>query len=393
MTGDSDYFAEGDWNVLCAQCGRKLKASRAVKNWQGTWRCPEHNEPRHPQDFVRAIRNEGQAAPFVQHPADIEARFCTVQTRRGVAGIGEAGCALPLGSADKTATLAGVAGTGQFAQTVSTTAVQTAAAPVTGSQGTGQTSSSLSVTGVASPVVSPGNVKGTSAVGSLTTTLSGGQPITGVLATSGVSPVTAFGETTIFANVMGVQASALLPPGAATDPDAFGNQISGGLYVKQGYTFNVGASSSPASSADKIGFDTRSPVFGSIVGSNFYGGAEIKAIYTSQVPMTIDGSTYNRQLVIVMAGTLPVNHFRDLTTYRTATPPGTSSFEHRITEIVNHTGGRFTQTGTETIWEFSVSNTFTNADFIPADLGTVGYIRFFKTKVATFTGLPFPPPP
>jgi hypothetical protein len=94
MTGPADYFAMGDWNVLCAQCGCKIKASRAVKNWQGTWRCPEHNEPRQPQDFVRGDRGESQTAPFVQHPKDIQALFCTVRSSRAIAGVAEAGCAV-----------------------------------------------------------------------------------------------------------------------------------------------------------------------------------------------------------------------------------------------------------------------------------------------------------
>src|ERR1035437_334721 len=49
----TDTYIKNDWNVLCAECGRKKKASYLVKNWQGYYVCPEHNEPRHPQDFVR----------------------------------------------------------------------------------------------------------------------------------------------------------------------------------------------------------------------------------------------------------------------------------------------------------------------------------------------------
>lgn len=53
--GPADYFAKGDWNAQCSMCGRKRKASTLVQNWQGLWRCPVHNEPRQPQDFVRAV--------------------------------------------------------------------------------------------------------------------------------------------------------------------------------------------------------------------------------------------------------------------------------------------------------------------------------------------------
>ena len=60
-----DYFSPGDWNVNCSMCGRKIKASSAVQNWQGQWRCQQHNEPRQPQDFVRAVPDI-QTPPFVQ---------------------------------------------------------------------------------------------------------------------------------------------------------------------------------------------------------------------------------------------------------------------------------------------------------------------------------------
>lgn len=67
--GQADYFAEGDWNATCFQCGRKRKASQMVKNWQNYWVCPEHNEPRHPQDFVRGVP-ETQTPPWVQPQSD-----------------------------------------------------------------------------------------------------------------------------------------------------------------------------------------------------------------------------------------------------------------------------------------------------------------------------------
>lgn len=63
--GEADHLVLGDWNVQCFQCGCKMKASHAVRNWQGYWVHPEHNEPRQPQDFVRAIP-DNQVAPWVQ---------------------------------------------------------------------------------------------------------------------------------------------------------------------------------------------------------------------------------------------------------------------------------------------------------------------------------------
>lgn len=69
-----DYLDLGNWNVACAQCQRKRKASEMKQLPPGTpgaglYVCPEHWEPRHPQDFVRGIPDK-PAAPFVQHQND-----------------------------------------------------------------------------------------------------------------------------------------------------------------------------------------------------------------------------------------------------------------------------------------------------------------------------------
>lgn len=73
--GRADYYAEGDFNATCSMCGRKRKASTLVKNWQGQYRCPEHNEPRHPQDFVRAVPDV-QTPPWTQPQSDAFAAVC-----------------------------------------------------------------------------------------------------------------------------------------------------------------------------------------------------------------------------------------------------------------------------------------------------------------------------
>jgi len=67
--GSADFWKEGDWNAACSMCGLKRKASELVKNWQGQWRCPSHNDVRQPQDFVRAVP-ENQTPPWVQPQTD-----------------------------------------------------------------------------------------------------------------------------------------------------------------------------------------------------------------------------------------------------------------------------------------------------------------------------------
>jgi len=68
--GSADYLKLGDWNIYCDRCGRKLKASQAKQTWQGYYVCPQHWEPRHPQDFVRSIA-EHPAPAFVRNPPDV----------------------------------------------------------------------------------------------------------------------------------------------------------------------------------------------------------------------------------------------------------------------------------------------------------------------------------
>lgn len=68
--GPSDYLDLGNWNATCSMCGHKKKASQLVKNWQGQWRCPIHNEPRQPQDFVRATPDI-ITPPWVQKTSEV----------------------------------------------------------------------------------------------------------------------------------------------------------------------------------------------------------------------------------------------------------------------------------------------------------------------------------
>ena len=63
--GPADFYAEGDWNAMCYECGRKFKASELVRHWQGYYVCKEHWEPRHLQDFVRGVQDV-QTPPWTQ---------------------------------------------------------------------------------------------------------------------------------------------------------------------------------------------------------------------------------------------------------------------------------------------------------------------------------------
>jgi hypothetical protein len=93
MTGKADFWTAGDWNAVCYECGRKRKASTLKRNWQGYYVCAEHWEPRQQQDFVRSVPDV-ITPPWAQPPSDTFRMICSPAGRQGVAGLGEAGCAI-----------------------------------------------------------------------------------------------------------------------------------------------------------------------------------------------------------------------------------------------------------------------------------------------------------
>jgi len=87
-------FHPGDWLAACFQCGRERLASTMRKHWQGYWVCPEHWEPRHPQDFVRGVKDD-QTVPWAQPQTDIQLYICGLNDRVAIPGYLLPGCALP----------------------------------------------------------------------------------------------------------------------------------------------------------------------------------------------------------------------------------------------------------------------------------------------------------
>ncbi len=91
VKGRADYLEVGDFNAACSMCGRKRKANTMVRNWQGLWRCPEHNEPRQWQDFVRGIADI-ITPPWTQPEEDTFTQVCTFNGCAAVCGVGTCGC-------------------------------------------------------------------------------------------------------------------------------------------------------------------------------------------------------------------------------------------------------------------------------------------------------------
>lgn len=55
-------YAIGQWNADCDQCGRMFKSGSLRKQWNGLYTCSQCWEPRQPQDFVRAVKDNSPPA-------------------------------------------------------------------------------------------------------------------------------------------------------------------------------------------------------------------------------------------------------------------------------------------------------------------------------------------
>ena len=85
-------YDHGDWIADCDVCGRKFKASKLVRRWDGLMCCEEDWEIRQPQDFVRGVADT-QIAPWLRpEPSDSFILACT--TRSSLAGYAQSGCAI-----------------------------------------------------------------------------------------------------------------------------------------------------------------------------------------------------------------------------------------------------------------------------------------------------------
>lgn len=61
----------GDWLYVCQRCGRTKYASQIRPEWTGLRVCGTCWEPRHPQDLVRAKKDD-IVPPFSNTPYDID---------------------------------------------------------------------------------------------------------------------------------------------------------------------------------------------------------------------------------------------------------------------------------------------------------------------------------
>ena len=60
-------WRSGDWNYVCQRCGFVIYGSEARREWTGLNVCDKCYDPRHPQDYVRGMRDD-QTVPFANPP-------------------------------------------------------------------------------------------------------------------------------------------------------------------------------------------------------------------------------------------------------------------------------------------------------------------------------------
>lgn len=61
---NQNQYKHGVWNAICDVCGEKFKSDELRKRWDGLMVCGPDWEPRHPQDFLRAIKETSNKLPW-----------------------------------------------------------------------------------------------------------------------------------------------------------------------------------------------------------------------------------------------------------------------------------------------------------------------------------------
>jgi hypothetical protein len=80
------------WAAICDRCGFEYKSYELKKEWTGLMTCHPCWEPRHPQDFIRAVADK-QVVPWSRPPPeDVFVGVCYIDGLSGYAGFGVAGC-------------------------------------------------------------------------------------------------------------------------------------------------------------------------------------------------------------------------------------------------------------------------------------------------------------
>lgn len=92
--GKNPGYIPGDHWVVCDRCGLEYRESQMRRTWDNLIVCPKDYERRHPQDFVRAQKDQIAAQGLVRPPQDDRFITPSCTTRSAEAGEAIAGCAI-----------------------------------------------------------------------------------------------------------------------------------------------------------------------------------------------------------------------------------------------------------------------------------------------------------
>lgn len=81
----ADNYIPGDYYTTCDRTGFKIRASKAKREWTGALVREESWEPRHPQDFVRGLKDDMAAPGIKQVPLAMGPLTTIVTAYAGVA--------------------------------------------------------------------------------------------------------------------------------------------------------------------------------------------------------------------------------------------------------------------------------------------------------------------
>lgn len=72
------HFKIGDYNAICDRCGFEHKASELKEEWTGLMVCVDCWEPRHPQEFVRGVK-EDITVPWSRPESDADTNTTDIE--------------------------------------------------------------------------------------------------------------------------------------------------------------------------------------------------------------------------------------------------------------------------------------------------------------------------
>lgn len=87
-------YKPGQWNAICDVCGFEFKSGELQKNWQGLMVCKSDFEVRHPQELIRAVRDDSSTAWNRPEAPDefVNPTTCSLEGQQSTVDVGVAGC-------------------------------------------------------------------------------------------------------------------------------------------------------------------------------------------------------------------------------------------------------------------------------------------------------------